>query len=167
MRSDKALATALAASLAYVIIVGAVSSNRAAKPMSPHEPVHMRVTLKDTGRVVEIDDRTELASLCMWLDEAFSHPRSLFDMRIFSPPSNQLEITFASGDQTLIYFSAPDTSQRPQPAQGGGQPLHTASGRVILQFDGEYFVAHELPELLLGDQPGVVTEDLADATTDA
>jgi len=165
MKADLALATAIAASFTYVIVVGAVNSNNPAALMSPHKPVHMTVTHKDSGRVVEIDDAVELHAVTVWLDQALSHPRSLFDMRIFSPPSNQLDITFASGEHSIIYFSSGGPSRAPQSAgtveaPSAATPAMTTGARVVLQFDGEYFVAHELPELLRGTdtepEPGVV-----------
>jgi hypothetical protein len=153
MKPDKALATALAGALAYVVVVGAISSSRQAEPVSGYELVHMRVMMRDSDHTVEIEDPRTLSLLGMWLDRAFTQPRSLFDMRVFSPPTNELEITFASGDKTLIYFSGGSRRPPTQPAVEGAMPGRE-SDQVVLQYDGEYYIADELPHFLLGEDVG-------------
>ncbi len=147
MKPDKALATAIAGALAYVVVVGAISSSHQAEPVA--EPVHMLVSIHGSDPV-EIEDPRTLSLLATWLDRAFNQPRSMFDMRVFSPPTNELEITFATGDRTRIFFSGGNRRSRTQPAVEGAIPTRE-QGRVVLQYEGNYYIADELPHVLLGE----------------
>ncbi len=166
MKRDKTLATALVASIGYVLVVGAVSSSRPVEPVSPHEPVHMQVTFAGTSHVTEITDADALASLGMWLDKAFASPRSPFDMRVFAPPTNELLITFASGEQTQIYFSG--GGRRTRPAADGAMASRWVSNRVVLQLEGSYYIADELPHYFVENAPAApIAEEVAAEATDA
>ncbi len=112
MNQDTALATALASSLAYVIVVGVSTSARAPVPDFVDPPVAMLVRFAESDRILRINDLTQVSTIAMWLDAAFENPRSKFDLRLLPPPSNELEVRFASGEAVTVFFSGSSSQNR-------------------------------------------------------
>lgn len=166
MKRDTALATAVGAALSYVIIVGVTSSGRPAGPVTPNRPVAVEITFADTGRHLVITDARKVASVCKWLDTSFENPRSMFDMRLFSPPRNELTVHFLDGESSRLFFSGGDlriaqlTDHDPEAQVTVGR---RQDDKVVVQYEGTAYVAEEVPEcfadasdeaLATGDQQG-------------
>ena len=142
MKRDTALATAIAASLGYVIVVGVTSSPRPAEPVSPNRPVAMLITFAGSGRVLRLTDLAQVHSISQWIDNAFENPRSLFDTRVLPPPINELQVEFESGQRTTIWFSGRRVidDQQPQP-----RSWRRAGDAYVLQYEGSSYTIDEVP----------------------
>ena len=150
MKRDTALATAVGAALSYVFIVGMTTSGRPAGPVTPNRPVAVEVTYSDTGREMVITDARHVASVCQWLDHTFDNPRSMLDLRLFSPPTNELVVYFLEGESTTMFFSGGDRRMKelssPQDFDAAG-----AGELVIVQYEGRAYIANEVPQCFVGD----------------
>ena len=144
MNRDTALATAVGAALSYVVIVGVTSSGRPAGPVTPNRPVAVEITYSDTGRELVITDARHVASVCQWIDEAFENPRGVFDLRLFSPPTNELVVHFLEGESSLLFFSGGDRRMK-ELSNPDEAVERKKDGTVIVQYEGTAYVAHEVP----------------------
>ena len=147
MKQDTALAAAIASSLAYVIVVGVSTSARAPTPDFVDPPVAMLVRFAESDRILRINDATQVSTIAMWLDAAFENPRSKFDLRLLPPPSNELEVRFASGETVTIFFSG---SHSPNRRTERLRKIHETEILHVVQFDGVSYTIEGVPQIFAG-----------------
>ena len=147
MKQDTALAAAVTSSLAYVIVVGVSTSARAPVPDFVDPPVAMLVRFAESERILRISDPTQLSTIALWLDAAFENPRSKFDLRLLPPPSNELEIRFASGEAVTLFFSA---SSAPNGRIEALRRIHETEILHVVQLDGVSYTIEGVPQIFEG-----------------
>ncbi len=147
MKQDTALAAAIASSLAYVIVVGVSTSARAPVPDFVDPPVAMLVRFAESDRILRINDATQMSTIAMWLDAAFENPRSKFDLRLLPPPSNQLDVRFASGEAVTIFFSGSNSPNRRTEAL---RRIHETEILYVVQLDGVSYTIEGVPQIFAG-----------------
>ncbi len=147
MNQDTALATALASSLAYVIVVGVSTSARAPVPDFVDPPVAMLVRFAESDRILRINDLTQVSTIAMWLDAAFENPRSKFDLRLLPPPSNELEVRFASGEAVTVFFSGSSSQNRRTETL---RQIHETEILYVVQLDGVSYTIEGVPQIFAG-----------------
>ena len=147
MKQDTALAAAIASSLAYVIVVGVSTSARAPVPDFVDPPVAMLVRFAESDRILRINDATQMSTIAMWLDAAFENPRSKFDLRLLPPPSNQLDVRFASGEAVTIFFSGSNSPNRRTEAL---RQIHETEILYVVQLDGVSYTIEGVPQIFAG-----------------
>ncbi len=152
MKRDTALATAVGAALSYVFIVGVTSSGRPAGPVTPNRPVAVEVRYADTGRELVIADARHVASVCQWLDEAFENPRKVFDLRLFSPPTNELTVHFLEGESTKLFFSGGDRRMKELSSPVEATGATPDKDLIVVQYEGRAYIAHEVPQCFVADE---------------
>ena len=147
MKQDIALAAALASGLAYVIVVGVSTSARAPAPGFVDPPVAMLARFADSGRILRINNPTQMGMIARWLDAAFENPRSKFDLRLLPPPSNELEIRFESGEAVTIFFSGSSSSNYRTETL---RQIHETQVLYVVQFEGTSYTIDGVPKILAG-----------------
>jgi len=147
MKQDTALAAAIASSLAYVIVVGVSTSARAPTPNFVDPPVAMLVRFAESDRILRINDPTQVSTIAMWLDAAFENPRSKFDLRLLPPPSNQLDVRFASGEAVTIFFSGSNSPNRRTETL---RKIHETEILHVVQLDGVSYTIEGVPQIFVG-----------------
>ncbi len=147
MKQDTALAAAIASSLAYVIVVGVSTSARAPTPNFVDPPVAMLVRFAESDRILRINDPTQVSTIAMWLDAAFENPRSKFDLRLLPPPSNQLDVRFASGEAVTIFFSGSNSPNRRTEML---RKIHETEILHVVQLDGVSYTIEGVPQIFVG-----------------
>ena len=147
MKHDTALAAAIASSLAFVIVVGVSTSARAPTPDFVDPPVAMLARFADSDRILRINDQHQMNTIAMWLDAAFENPRSKFDLRLLPPPSNELEIRFASGESVKIFFSGSSSSNHRTETL---RQIHEAEVLHVVQLDGASYTIEGVPQIFEG-----------------
>ena len=147
MKQDTALAAAIASSLAYVIVVGVSTSARAPTPNFVDPPVAMLVRFAESDRILRINDPTQVSTIAMWLDAAFENPRSKFDLRLLPPPSNQLDVRFASGEAVTIFFSGSNSPNRRTEML---RKIHEPQILHVVQLDGVSYTFEGVPQIFVG-----------------
>lgn len=146
MTRDRALAVAVAGTIAYAVAVGTMSSKPGA-PVTVARPVAMYATFFETGQTLPIRDPSHIEAVAQWLDDAMANPRSAFDLRVLPPPVNELAVEFESGERTTIHFSG----------RTGDDPDAEALRRIrypepvyVVKHDGALFTADWVPDVLEG-----------------
>ena len=147
MHRDTALATAIAASLIYVIAVGVSSSGQATEPQLMDRPVSALIRFADSKRILRINNPTQMSVIAGWLDAAFENPRSKFDLRLLPPASNEIEVRFESGESTTIFFSGRKSAdQRIETLRN----IHESKNLYVVQYEGRSYTIDGVPPVLAG-----------------
>lgn len=147
MHRDTALATAIAASLLYVIAVGVSSTGQATQPTLMDRPVSALIKFADSKRILRINDPTQMGIITGWLDAAFENPRSKFDLRLLPPASNEIEVRFESGESTTIFFSGRKSSDHRIETL---RNIHESKTLYVVQHKGTSYTIDGVPQVLAG-----------------
>jgi len=147
MHRDTALATAIAASVVYVIVAGVPSSGQATAPEFVDRPVTALIRFADSKRILRISNPTQMAVIAGWLDAAFENPRSKFDLRLLPPPNNELKIKFESGQTTTLFFS---DRKSPDHRVETLRQIHESEDLYVVRYGGVSYTIEGVPQVLAG-----------------
>ena len=149
MTGDKALAVAVAATIAYAVAVGAMSSRStpSGTAVSDARPTAMYATFAAIGRTLRINQASHIDAIAQWLDDAMANPRSAFDLRVLPPPVNELAVEFESGNRTTIYFSGRTNDDLEAETL---RRIRYPDPVYVVKYDGALFTADWVPEVLAG-----------------
>ncbi len=147
MHRDTALATAIAASLVYVIVAGVTTSEQTTAPEFVDRPVTALIRFADSKRILRIKNPTQVATIAGWLDAAFENPRSKFDLRLLPPPNNELEIKFESGESTTLFFSG---RKSPDYRVETLRQIHESKDLYVVRYEGVSYTIEGVPQVLAG-----------------
>ena len=142
MKLEKTVGPAVVTTLLLAVIIGAASSPPPGPSVEPDDLAAVQITYAGSGRMVRITSQRELWSIGQWLDVAFKHPRSRFDLRKLPPPDNTLEVEFESGELRAIEFSL---GRGWIEGKTDGGPRWHDSDVIVLRFEGRTYIAEKLP----------------------
>lgn len=135
MKGDSALATALAASIGFGVLLGVSTSRMPEGPGGPNPLVDVVITYAE-GRVKRVTGHSELSSISQWLDDVFDNPRSEYDVRNLPAAENVLVLHFAEGDTRTISFSVSSTE---------ATYAEDATQTVLVEFEDQSYTIDRVP----------------------